>query len=83
MICRISSIESKSSHPMAAALVEFARTRLVEPRPDKVEHFQNFPGEGISGKIEDNELYVGNKKLASRAGCSEGNSYIFDMNKKS
>ncbi|KAG6386612.1 hypothetical protein SASPL_151780 [Salvia splendens] len=67
----ISSIESKSSHPMADALVEFARTRSVEPRPDRVEHFQNFPGEGISGKIEDNELYVGNKKIASRAGCSE------------
>ncbi|KAL1568164.1 putative cadmium/zinc-transporting ATPase hma4 [Salvia divinorum] len=67
----ISSIESKSSHPMAAALVEFARTRSVEPRPDRVEHFQNFPGQGISGKIEDNELYVGNRKIASRAGCSE------------
>lgn len=61
---------------MAAALVEFGRTHSVEPKPDRVEHFQNFPGEGISGKIEDNELYVGNKKIASRAGCSEGNTYI-------
>ncbi|XP_057806485.1 putative inactive cadmium/zinc-transporting ATPase HMA3 isoform X2 [Salvia miltiorrhiza] len=67
----ISSIESKSSHPMAAAVVEFATTHSIEPKPDRVEHFQNFPGEGISGKIEDNELYVGNRRIASRAGCSE------------
>ncbi|KAH6755808.1 heavy metal atpase 2 [Perilla frutescens var. hirtella] len=66
----ISSIESKSSHPMAAALVEFARTHSIEPKPDRVENFHNFPGEGISGKIEDKELYIGNKRIASRVGCS-------------
>lgn len=66
----ISSIESKSSHPMAAALVDFARTHSIEAKPDRVESFQNFPGEGISGKIQDKELHIGNSKIASRAGCS-------------
>lgn len=69
---RISSIECKSSHPMAAALVDFARGHGVQPKPDRVENYQNFPGEGISGKIDDNELYIGNWRIASRAGCSAG-----------
>ncbi|KAL0315973.1 UNVERIFIED_CONTAM: Cadmium/zinc-transporting ATPase HMA2 [Sesamum radiatum] len=66
----ISSVECKSSHPMAAALVEFARAHAVEPKPDRVEKFQNFPGEGICGKIEGNEIYIGNWKIASRAGST-------------
>ncbi|GFP89192.1 cadmium/zinc-transporting ATPase hma2 [Phtheirospermum japonicum] len=67
----ISSVECKSSHPMAAALVEFARSHGIEPKPDRVENFQNFPGGGICGIIEDNEIYIGNSKIASRAGCTE------------
>ncbi|KAM7477717.1 hypothetical protein LguiA_025930 [Lonicera macranthoides] len=43
----VSSIESKSSHPMAAALVNYAKSHSVEPKPEKVDDFQNFPGEGI------------------------------------
>ncbi|KAK6119948.1 hypothetical protein DH2020_046306 [Rehmannia glutinosa] len=66
----ISSIECKSSHPMAAALVEFARARGIEPKPDTVEKFQNFPGEGICGEIEGNAIYIGNWRIASRAGCN-------------
>ncbi|XP_073154623.1 cadmium/zinc-transporting ATPase HMA3-like isoform X2 [Henckelia pumila] len=66
----ISSIETKSSHPMAAALIDFAREYGIEPKPEKVERFQNFPGEGICGRIDDVEVYVGNSKIASRAGCT-------------
>ncbi|PIN10351.1 Cation transport ATPase [Handroanthus impetiginosus] len=66
----MSSIECKSSHPMAAALVEFARENGIEPNPERVENFRNFPGEGICGKFEDNDIYIGNQKIASRAGCT-------------
>ncbi|KAG6739622.1 hypothetical protein POTOM_057224 [Populus tomentosa] len=51
----VSSIESKSSHPMAAALVDYGRWHSVEPKPDDVEEFQNFP-RGIQGKIECQQL---------------------------
>ncbi|XP_019247745.1 PREDICTED: cadmium/zinc-transporting ATPase HMA3-like isoform X2 [Nicotiana attenuata] len=76
----ISSIESKSGHPMAAALVDYAQSNSVEPKPDKVEQFQNFPGEGIYGRIDGMEIYVGNRKISSRAGCTtvpeiEGDSF--------
>ncbi|KAL3504245.1 hypothetical protein ACH5RR_034086 [Cinchona calisaya] len=75
----VSSIESKSSHPLATALVDFAQSNSVEPKPDEVENYQNFPGEGIYGKMEGKEIYIGNGKISSRAGCSlvpnlEGNN---------
>ncbi|XP_011019985.1 PREDICTED: cadmium/zinc-transporting ATPase HMA3-like isoform X2 [Populus euphratica] len=63
----VSSIESKSSHPMAAALVDYGKMHSIEPQPEKVEEFQNFPGEGIQGKIEGKDIYIGNRKIAHRA----------------
>lgn len=57
---------------MAAALIDFARSKAVEPTSEQVEKFEIFPGEGIYGRIEDNDIYVGNSKIASRAGCTEG-----------
>ncbi|GAB4853521.1 Cadmium/zinc-transporting ATPase hma2 [Ancistrocladus abbreviatus] len=65
----VSSIESKSSHPIAAAIVSYGRSESIEPKPENVEAFQNFPGEGISGKIDGREIFVGNSKIAQRAGC--------------
>ncbi|KAK2970521.1 hypothetical protein RJ640_001726 [Escallonia rubra] len=66
----VSSVESKSSHPMAAALIDYAHSHSLEPKPDQVEEFQDFPGEGIYGKIDGKDLYVGNRKIAIRAGCA-------------
>ncbi|XP_042939293.1 cadmium/zinc-transporting ATPase HMA2-like isoform X2 [Carya illinoinensis] len=65
----VSSIESKSSHPMAAALVDHARSLAIQPLPENVVEFQNFPGEGIHGKIDGDDIYIGNKKIALKAGC--------------
>lgn len=57
---------------MAATLVEYAKSVSVEPRPEEVENYQNFLGEGIYGKIHGNDVYIGNKRIASRAGCLTG-----------
>ncbi|KAI7747094.1 LOW QUALITY PROTEIN: hypothetical protein M8C21_014043, partial [Ambrosia artemisiifolia] len=62
--------KSMSSHPMAAALIDYAQSNSVEAQPDNVQEFENFPGEGICGKIEGKKIYVGNQKIALRAGCS-------------
>nr|GEW02185.1 putative inactive cadmium/zinc-transporting ATPase HMA3 [Tanacetum cinerariifolium] len=67
----VSSIESKSSHPMAAALVDYAKSHSFEPQSDNVEEFKDFPGEGIYGKIDGKDVYIGNQKIAVRAGCSQ------------
>ncbi|XP_076910611.1 putative inactive cadmium/zinc-transporting ATPase HMA3 isoform X2 [Bidens hawaiensis] len=66
----VSSVESMSGHPMAAALIEYAQSKSVEARSQNVEGFENFPGEGICGKIEGKNIYVGNQKIAVRAGCN-------------
>ncbi|MFS7981543.1 putative translocase [Helianthus anomalus] len=66
----VSSVESMSSHPMAATLIEYAQSNSVEAQPDNVHEFENFPGEGICGKIEGKKIYVGNPKIAIRAGCN-------------
>ncbi|KAK2395318.1 putative inactive cadmium/zinc-transporting ATPase HMA3 [Trifolium repens] len=67
----ISSIESKSSHPVAGALVEYAMLHSIKPVPENVENFQNFPGEGISGTIDGRDIYIGNKRIGARADCKK------------
>ncbi|XP_050381765.1 putative inactive cadmium/zinc-transporting ATPase HMA3 isoform X2 [Argentina anserina] len=59
-------IERKSSHPMASALVDYGRLHSVEPKPENVEEFQSFPGQGIYGKIDGQEIHIGNRKIALR-----------------
>ncbi|KAL4278409.1 hypothetical protein GQ457_03G044880 [Hibiscus cannabinus] len=63
----VSSIESKSSHPMAAALIEYGRSHSIEPKPETVDDYQNFPGEGIYGRIDGRDIYIGSRKVAERA----------------
>ncbi|KAF1867382.1 hypothetical protein Lal_00049811 [Lupinus albus] len=68
LIYWVSSIESKSSHPLAEAIVGYGKSLSIEPKPEKVTGFENFHGEGICGSIDDRVLYIGNKKIATRAG---------------
>lgn len=43
--------------------------------------FENFPGEGIRGKIDERDVYIGNRKIAARAG-SETGQYVFSFKLK-
>ncbi|XP_018682101.2 putative inactive cadmium/zinc-transporting ATPase HMA3 isoform X3 [Musa acuminata AAA Group] len=65
----VSSIESKSSHPMASALVDYAKSNSIKPKPENVREFHIYPGEGIHGEIDGKNIYIGNKRIASRATC--------------
>ena len=53
----ISSLESKSSHPIANAF-KSENLRLKE-----VKNYKNIDGVGLEGKIENNKYYVGNSRL--------------------
>ena len=57
---------------MAAALVEYGRLHSIEPKPENVEDFQNFPGEGVFGKIDGKDINIGNRRIRLRAGCVAG-----------
>lgn len=63
---------------MASALVDYARWKSVEPKPDNVSEFQIHAGEGIHGQIDGCNIYIGNKRIATRAGCPTGK--ILTMN---
>lgn len=57
---------------MAAALLDYARANGIKPKPENVTEFQIFPGEGICGEIHGRCIYIGNKRIAARAGCETG-----------
>uniref|UniRef100_A0A7N0THV7 HMA domain-containing protein n=2 Tax=Kalanchoe fedtschenkoi TaxID=63787 RepID=A0A7N0THV7_KALFE len=65
----VASLESKSSHPMAKALMDYAQLHSIEPHPEAVVEFHNYPGEGICGKLDGQDIYIGNRKIALRAQC--------------
>ena len=50
------SLESKSTHPLATAIVEGNKEELL-----KVENFENIPGKGIKGDIDSTTYVIGNK----------------------
>ena len=56
---------------MAAALVNYAASCSIEPKPELVEEFLNFPGEGIYGMIEGEHFYIGNYRISLRAESKE------------
>ncbi len=55
------SIEAGSEHPLSSAIKKKANTEKLELFP--VEDFKAISGKGISGKIRDKIILIGNKKL--------------------
>jgi Cu+-exporting ATPase len=57
----VATLESASEHPLAAAIVEHARTLGIAP--GKVEGFQSATGRGAAGIVDGRALAVGNAAL--------------------
>ncbi|KAL3700093.1 hypothetical protein R1sor_018115 [Riccia sorocarpa] len=66
----IACVENKSSHPLAPALVGYARLSGVEPTGD-VTDFEIISGEGVSAVVDGHSVKIGNARLASRCGGFE------------
>lgn len=64
------SLESKSSHPIGQAIVNYAYENNIAFTD--INDFKNIPGKGIVGKFNDDEYYAGNESLI------EGNSFEVD-----
>lgn len=56
-----SSLESKSEHPLAEAICEYAKGQGLAL--SEVSGFKAIPGQGVEGKIEKTQFYFGNRKL--------------------
>ena len=64
------SMEAKSEHPLAEAIMEQAKKKRISLLP--TEAFQAIPGKGIWAKIEGREYYAGNRKLMEEHDISMG-----------
>ncbi|PIT90627.1 MAG: heavy metal translocating P-type ATPase [Candidatus Komeilibacteria bacterium CG10_big_fil_rev_8_21_14_0_10_41_13] len=59
----LTSLEKKSEHPIAHAVVNYAQEKNI-PVSD-VSNFEGIQGKGLKGVIKDTEYFVGNAKLIS------------------
>ncbi|KAH7352087.1 hypothetical protein KP509_19G029500 [Ceratopteris richardii] len=63
----IACVENKATHPIAAALVDYAKSHGADPNGE-VSDFRNLIGEGVTGIIDGHEIFIGNDRLADRLG---------------
>jgi Cu2+-exporting ATPase len=61
LLTLVAAVETESEHPLAAAIVRFARARGVKPLP--VADFRNVPGHGVVAEAGGRRIAVGNRKL--------------------
>jgi Cu+-exporting ATPase len=59
LINKVASMEKKSEHPIARAIVAVAENEKLEA----VNDFKAIPGYGIEGTIENDKYIIGNRKL--------------------
>ncbi len=57
------SLEKRSEHPLAEAIVKYADTKEITI-PDPIE-FESTTGFGLIGKVEDKRIIIGNKNFLS------------------
>ncbi|OKZ65772.1 MAG: copper-translocating P-type ATPase [Clostridium sp. 28_12] len=83
----VASIENKSEHPIARAIVNEAKSLKIEL--EEIADFKAIPGYGVSATIKEKRYLIGNKKLMVENNVaisqeqdelelvSEGNSILF------
>jgi len=60
------SIEANSEHPLARAVVEYAKEKGATPGP--LDDFQSVTGEGVKGKIKGKAFLLGKQMFIEEAG---------------
>ena len=59
------SVQQTSEHPLAKAVLAAAKARAIEPAP--VADFRNHVGLGVSGRVDDKEVRIGNAAFVPQA----------------
>ena len=72
----VGSLEVKSNHPISKAFESYMSENNVNPL--EVLDFENIPGFGIKGKVEKEEIMLGNSKLLNKYNIK--NTHITDEN---
>jgi len=73
----VGSIESKSTHPIGKAFTDYLEENKIEIL--NVHDFENIAGLGVFGKIENEEILLGNSKILDKYNIS--NKYLDDEKK--
>ena len=63
-------LERGSEHPLAEAILEYARARGIEG--EKTEEFLSVPGQGVKGKIDGRWYFAGNSRMMKAQGIALG-----------
>ncbi|MBA4192782.1 MAG: cadmium-translocating P-type ATPase, partial [Planctomycetaceae bacterium] len=63
---RVAALEAHSTHPLARAIVEYAKTRGVSVPP--AEDFRILPGKGAVGRVRGTEYWVGSHRYLEERG---------------
>jgi Cu+-exporting ATPase len=71
------SLENYSEHPLAEAIVIYAKEKSLAL--EKVIDFKAVPGQGVTGKINGEKYYLGNRKLMSGLNFSPDNSEFNEL----
>ena len=73
LVAILASLEKKSEHPIAQAIVNYAEEKGIALR--EVAGFESIQGKGLKGVVDGTEYFVGNAKLVSDLGV------LFDATK--
>lgn len=69
ILSKIASINQNSEHPLATAMVNFAKSKNATLQ--KVENFESVTGKGVVGFINEDKISLGNQKLMEQESVSE------------
>jgi heavy metal translocating P-type ATPase len=69
------SLEKKSEHPLANAVLEAASQRNIDLL--QVQNFESVTGFGLEGVIDGNKYYIGNQKMLADLSVSLGDFDLF------
>lgn len=65
----VAAVERQSEHPLAAAVLEAAERRQVTPL--EAVDFQSITGQGVRGRVDDQEVLVGSAAFMHSQGVSD------------
>jgi len=63
---RAAALEARSEHPLAVAILEYARSRSVSVRP--ADDYQEIPGKGATGRWNGETYWLGSVRLLQERG---------------
>ncbi len=70
------ALESRSSHPLAAAILSAAREQGITVKP--ATEVEVLPGRGVRGTIQGRSLWMGSARFARESSSEAGNAVLTD-----